>query len=91
MTSPLASVTLAHWGPFAITQAIVTTWAIMAVLVIASFALTRKLTLTPSRRQAAVELIVATLDTQIRDTSGADPAPYRGFIGSLFLFILAAN
>jgi F-type H+-transporting ATPase subunit a len=91
MTSPLASVTLAQWGPFAITQAIVTTWAIMAVLVIASFALTRKLTLIPSRRQAALELIVATLDTQIRDTSGANPAPYRGFIGSLFLFILAAN
>lgn len=91
MTSPLASVTLAQWGPFAITQAIVTTWAIMAVLVIAAFALTRKLTLIPSRRQAALELIVATLDTQIRDTSGANPAPYRGFIGSLFLFILAAN
>jgi F-type H+-transporting ATPase subunit a len=91
MTSPLASVTLAHWGPFAITQAIVTTWAIMVVLVIAAFALTRTLTLIPSRRQAALELIVATLDTQIRDTSGANPAPYRGFIGSLFLFILAAN
>lgn len=91
MTSPLASVTLAQWGPFAITQAIVTTWAIMVVLVIAAFALTRKLQLTPSRRQAALELIVATLDTQIRDTSGANPAPYRGFIGSLFLFILAAN
>jgi F-type H+-transporting ATPase subunit a len=91
MTSPLTSVALAQWGPFAITQAIVTTWAIIAVLTLAAFALTRNFTLVPGRRQAAVELIVATLDTQIRDTSGADPAPYRGFIGSLFLFILAAN
>jgi F-type H+-transporting ATPase subunit a len=91
MNSPLSSIILAQWGPFAITQAIVTTWAIIAVLTLAAFALTRNLQLTPSRRQAALELIVATLDTQIRETTGAAPAPYRGFIGSLFLFILAAN
>ncbi|MBN2907386.1 MAG: F0F1 ATP synthase subunit A [Rhodobacteraceae bacterium] len=91
MNSPLDSVVLFYLGPVPITQAILTTWAIMVVLVVGAFALTRRLTLRPSRRQAALELMVATLDTQIRETTGAEPDPYRGFIGTLFLFILVAN
>jgi F-type H+-transporting ATPase subunit a len=63
----------------------------MVVLGVAAFALTRKLDQKPTRRQAVMELIVATLDTQIAETTGANPAPYRGFIGTLFLFILVAN
>ena len=78
-------------GPVPISHAIVTTWAIMFVLVVGAFFLTRRLELRPSRRQAALELMVATLDTQITETTGAAPAPYRGFIGTLFLFILVAN
>ncbi len=91
MNSPLESVVLFYLGPVPITQAIATTWVIMVVLVAAAFLLTRKLALTPTKRQAALELIVSTLDTQIVETSGADPAPYRAFIGTLFLFILVAN
>jgi F-type H+-transporting ATPase subunit a len=91
MNSPLESTVLFHIGPVPISTAIVTTWAIMALLVLGAYALTRGLSLHPTRRQAAVELIVTTLDTQIRETTGADPAPYRGFIGTLFVFILFAN
>lgn len=91
MNSPLDSITLFYLGPVPITQAVLTTWAIMAILVGGAFVLTRRLDLVPGRRQAALELIVTTIDTQIVETSGADPAPYRAFIGTLFLFILAAN
>jgi F-type H+-transporting ATPase subunit a len=91
MNSPLESIILFQIGPVPITQAIVTTWMIMAVLVLGSFLLTRRLDLMPDKRQAALELIVATLDTQISETTGAKPAPYRSFIGTLFLFILVAN
>lgn len=91
MNSPLESNVLFELGPVPITQAILTTWAIMAVLVIGAFVLTRRLDLRPSRRQAALELLVDTLDTQITETTGAAPALYRGFIGTLFIFILAAN
>jgi F-type H+-transporting ATPase subunit a len=59
--------------------------------VLGAFALTRGLSLHPTRRQAAMELIVTTMDTQIRETTGAEPAAYRGFIGTLFVFILFAN
>lgn len=91
MNSPLESVVLFQVGPVPITQAIITTWVIMAVLVLGAYLLTRRLELAPGRRQAALELIVATLDTQIRETTGAEPGPYRSFIGTLFLFILVAN
>lgn len=91
MNSPLESVALFQIGPVPITQAVLTTWMIMAVLVLGAALLTRQLALIPGKRQAALELIVDMLDTQIRDTSGAEPAPYRDFIGTLFLFILAAN
>lgn len=91
MKSPLDAVVLFHLGPVPISQAIVTTWAIMAVLVLGAFLMARRLDLRPTRRQATLELMVATLDTQIRETTGAAPAPYRGFIGTLFMFILVAN
>lgn len=91
MNSPLESIILFNIGPVPITQAVITTWLIMAVLVLGSFLLTRHLDLIPNKRQTAIELIVATLDTQIRETSGAEPGPYRSFIGTLFLFILTAN
>lgn len=91
MNSPLSSTVLATIGPVPITQAVVTTWVIIAVLVLGGAVLSRRLALVPGKRQAAVELIVATLDRQILETTGANPAPYRGFIGTVFLFILAAN
>lgn len=91
MNSPLESLALFYIGPVPITQAIVTTWAIMVVLVSGAFLLTRRLDLIPGHRQAALELMVDMLDNQIRATAGVEPAPYRGFIGTLFLFILVAN
>ena len=91
MNSPLESVIIFQIGPVPVTQAVITSWAIMLVLVVGSFLLTRRLDLIPGKRQATLELIVATLDTQIRETTGAEPAHYRSFIGTLFLFILAAN
>jgi F-type H+-transporting ATPase subunit a len=91
MNSPLQSVPLFHVGPVPITPAILTTWAIMTVLSLGALLLTRRLDLRPTRRQVALELLVSTLDGQIRDTTGAKPGPYRSFIGTLFVFILVAN
>jgi len=91
MNSPLTSVTLFHVGPVPITLPVVVTWAIMAVLVGGGHLVTRKLALVPSRTQAAFELIVDTVDGQIRDTMRVEPGPYRAFIGTLFAFIFVAN
>jgi F-type H+-transporting ATPase subunit a len=91
MTSPLASVALFNLGPVPITAGVVATWAIMAVLVIGSILISRRLSLVPSKTQAFFELIVDTVDGQIRDTMRLEPAPYRAFVGTLFIFIFVAN
>ena len=91
MTSPLANPVLLHLGPVPITDAVIVTWVIMLVLSLGSFLLTRRLSLRPSATQAALELIVTAVDSQITDTMRMEPAPYRAFIGTLFVFIFAAN
>jgi F-type H+-transporting ATPase subunit a len=91
MTSPLTSVALFHLGPVPITAGVVVTWAIMALLVIGSILISRRLSLVPSKTQAFFELIIDTVDGQIRDTMRLEPAPYRSFVGTLFIFIFVAN
>ena len=91
MNSPLASVALFHLGPAPVTAAVVATWAIMVVLVGGSMLVTRRLSVDASATQSAFELIVETVDGQIRDTMAAEPGPYRAFIGTLFAFIFVAN
>jgi len=91
VTSPLSSVALFHLGPLPITQGVATTWAIIITLVVGGILITRRLALAPSAIQAAVELIVETVDSQIRDTMRVAPGPYRAFIGTLFIFIFVAN
>lgn len=91
MRSPLESVPVLHIGPVPITAAVLVTWAIMALLVVLSLLVTRRLSLVPSKWQTCVELVVGTLDGQIRDTMQVDPAPYRALIGTLFIFVLVAN
>ncbi|MEO6091721.1 MAG: F0F1 ATP synthase subunit A [Novosphingobium sp.] len=91
MISPLSSETLFHIGSVAISQAVVTTWAIMAVLISGAILISRMLKPAPSTLQALFELIVDTIDSEIRNTMQAEPGPYRAFIGTLFAFIFVAN
>ena len=91
MNSPLANPVLFHLGPVPITSPVLVTWAIMLTLSLGAFALTRRLELIPGPTQAMLELIVETVDAQIRDTMRTEPGPYRAFIGTLFVFIFTAN
>jgi F-type H+-transporting ATPase subunit a len=89
--SPLATKTVVTLGPVPITVTIIVTWGLMAALVLGGFIATRSLKLRPTRGQAVIELAVAAIEGQIRDTMGVPPKPYLPLIGTLFLFILAAN
>jgi len=90
--SPLSMPLLFHLGPVPVTAPVLLTWCIMAVLTLGSWLLTRRLALArPSSAQAVLELLVDAVSGQIRDTMQADPKPYLPLIGTLFLFILAAN
>jgi F-type H+-transporting ATPase subunit a len=89
--SPLQTTALFHIGPVAITEPVIVTWVIMAFLVLFAVAVTRRLSLLPSKAQTVLELFVGAIDSQIRDTMQVEPGPYRALIGTIFIFILVAN
>ncbi len=91
MNSPLVTAPLFHLGPVPVSAPVVTASAIVACLSFGAFLASRRLRLVPGAFQAFIELLVESVDSQIRDTMRVEPAPYRAFIGSLFLFIFAAN
>lgn len=90
-TNPLDLPIAFHLGPLAISTPVVTTWGILAALGLGSWAITRRLALTPSRAQSVLELIITTLDAQITSVVAGDPGRLRGLIGTLMIFILTAN
>ena len=80
-------------GFFTINLTIVTTWALMLVLIVGARLVTRKLKtdLTISRWQCILEMIVIGINKQIKEVGLDHPEQYIGFIGTLFLFIGTAN
>ena len=89
--SPLATKELFTVGPVPITEPVVVTWGLMAALALGGFLATRSLTVAPSRSQTVLEVIVGAIEDQIRDTMRVASAPYLPLLGTLFVFILAAN
>ena len=89
--SPLATVVVFHLGPVAVTRPVVTTWAIMLVLTMAAWVSTRRLRIAPTRRQAAIELLVTGIVSQIEEIIHSDARPLLPLLGTLFIFLLAAN
>ncbi|HWA63222.1 MAG TPA: F0F1 ATP synthase subunit A [Caulobacteraceae bacterium] len=86
--SPLATHVVFHVGPVPITEPVVTTWALMVVLVGASALAARRM---KAGGGGLLEWFVVAVEDQIRDTLRTDPAPYLPFLASLFLFIAGAN
>lgn len=89
--SPLASPVVFHVGSLAVTAPVVLTWAIMLVLVLGSWLVTRGLRPEGSRAQALLELLVTGIEDQIEQIVRKDPRPLLPLLGTLFLFLLAAN
>jgi F-type H+-transporting ATPase subunit a len=89
--SPLQTVAIFHIGPVGITEPVIVTWVIMALLALFGATVTRRLSLLPSKAQTILELFVGAIDDQIRATMQVEPGPYRALIGTIFIFILIAN
>src|SRR3989344_5187391 len=88
----LAAVTL--WtvaGIFPITNALLTTWLVMAMLFIFAIVATSRLSLVPSSLQSITELIIGGLYDFFYGVIGDHIKTVFGLIASLFLFILIAN
>jgi F-type H+-transporting ATPase subunit a len=82
-----------EWGFVHLNLTIVFTWAVMAIMVLGAWLITRRLTseLPLSRWENLLEILVQGMQDEIREVSRQPPRPYLPFVGTLFLFILVSN
>jgi F-type H+-transporting ATPase subunit a len=82
-----------QYGFFKLNLTIVTTWALMLLLVIGSKIIIRKFSVGHNRSRwwNFLEIIVTIQEQQIKDIGLQQPRRYLGFLGTLFLFIATAS
>lgn len=82
-----------QYGFFKLNATIVYTWGLMLVLSVGSYLITRRLSrgLQRSHWQNLVEIVVTGIEQQIEEVGLNQPRKYLGFLGTLFLFVAAAN
>ena len=82
-----------QWKFIKINATIAFTWLVMILLVVVSWMITRNLKVKPpiSPWQNCLEIIIDTINQQIREVSQQEPNQYLPFVGTLFLFIAVAN
>ena len=92
MTSPLVETPLLMLGPVPVAASVLTSFAITAILGGAAYGLTRRLSATkPGAAQTALELLVTTIDDQVRDVVQGNPSTYTPLVGTLFIYLAVAN
>lgn len=89
--SPLLPDILFHLGPVPISRAVVTTWAIMAVLVALSWLGLRRAETRAGTLQMVLEIVVETLAGQVKEIIRRDPWTYLPLLGTIFVFLVFAN
>ena len=82
-----------RYGFVVLNSTIVTTWGLMLVMCIGAKLITRKLATEGqiSHWQGFLEIVVSTIQNQIKEVGLLHPEKYLGFIGTLFLFIAFSN
>jgi F-type H+-transporting ATPase subunit a len=82
-----------QYGFLKLNATIVITWGLMLALAVGSIVITRRLStdLKRSRWQNLMEIVVTGMEKQIEEVGLSQPQKYLSFLGTLFLFIAAAN
>ena len=82
-----------RYGIVELNCTIVTTWGLMLALTAGALLITRKLRTEGniSRWQGFLEIVVTTIQQQIKEVGLNRPEKYLPFIGTLFLFIAVSN
>jgi F-type H+-transporting ATPase subunit a len=89
--NPLSALVLFHVGPVPITKPVVTTWVIMAVLVVVSWLGLRRASVEPTPLQSALEIVVDAVRDQIEAIIQRDSWTYVPLLATLFIFLVVAN
>lgn len=82
---------LVQFGPVVITNTVVTTWAIMALLAVLAWTVSRHLRNDPGPLQTAVEGVVSTIEAAIAEVAPEHARRLVPFIGTLWIFLVVAN
>jgi len=80
-----------HIGPLPITEAVITTWGIMALLVLACWRVTRRLKRSPDGWQNVLEGVVLTMQDAIEEIVPGRSQRLLPFVGSLWIYLVFAN
>jgi F-type H+-transporting ATPase subunit a len=78
-------------GPLEVTSTVVNTWIIMAIVSAIFIVLGRRLRVKPTRWQNAIEWVVEAIDGLIRDMIPHNSRLFLPVVGTLAVFIAAAN
>jgi F-type H+-transporting ATPase subunit a len=81
------------YGPVVLNRTIVTTWGLMVAMSVGAILITRKIKVEGaiSRWQGFLEIVVTSIQNQIKAVGIDDPAKCIPFVGTLFLFIAVSN
>ena len=82
---------LLELGPVTITNTVVTTWVIMALVGLFSWLLSRRLRMDPGPVQSAAEGVVSAIDEAIVEIAPGYSERIMPFVGSLWIFLVIAN
>jgi F-type H+-transporting ATPase subunit a len=88
---PLQTEVWFYIGPVPITAEVVTTWVIMAVLVLLSWLGLRQAQVRGGWLQSTLEVSVEAIADQIKAILRTDPWPYLPLLGTLFIYLVFAN
>ena len=78
-------------GPIGITNTVVTTWAIMLVVWLAAWLVSRRLCIEPGPAQTAFEGVVSSIEDAVTAVAPQHARQIMSFIGSLWVFLVLAN
>ncbi len=78
-------------GPLAITQTVITTWGIMALLGLTALFSTRSLKLEPGVWQSALEGVVSAIEDAVAAVLPEHARQVLPFVATLWIFIVTAN
>ena len=87
----LAAPVVFHLGPLEVTNTVVNTRALMAIIGVLAWLATRRLRMEPGPRQAALEGMVSAIEEAVLAVAPEHAREIMPFVGSLWVFLLVAN
>ena len=74
-----------------ISDTVVSSWIIMAILIVAAILLTRKMREIPRKPQLLLESFIGFINNFVTENAGHHGKDFTAFLGTIFIFLIAAN